>query len=137
MVARAGPVKSLGGFDERFFLYGEDADLCLRIRKAGWRIGYVAGSVVVHRGGGSERGNEPVEVWSRKFAAEMLFFRTHYSAKAVGAIRRAHRMKALWRVATLRLALPFTRKKAVSLRKLDCYRHVIEVLNRGDLGVHP
>jgi hypothetical protein len=128
MVAETGLMKSLGGFDERFFIYGEDADLCLRVRKAGLQIGYIDDAVVVHWGGRSERGNEPVEVWSRKFAAEMIFFRTHYSKKAVRAIRRAHLMKAAWRVATIRLALPFTREKTRALAKLARYRHVIKVL---------
>jgi len=128
MVAESGLIKTLGGFDERFFIYGEDADLCLRVRKAGFQIGYIDDAVVVHWGGRSERDNEPLEVWSRKFAAEMVFFRTHYSERAVGAIRRAHLMKALWRIATIRLALPFVGEKAGPLAKLARYRHVIEVL---------
>jgi len=41
------------GFDERFFLYGEDVDLCLRVREAGLRIGYETGISITHHGGGS------------------------------------------------------------------------------------
>ncbi len=133
MVARADLLKLLGGFDERFFIYGEDADLCLRVRKKGWHIGYVDDAVIVHRGGGSELGNEPVEVWSRKFAAEMLFFRTHYSDRAVRSIRRAHHAKAFWRVLSIRLSLPFIRDKSATLGKLARYRHVLDVLRAGDL----
>jgi len=128
MVAETSLIKTLGGFDERFFIYGEDADLCLRVRKAGFQIGYIDDAVVVHWGGRSERDNEPLEVWSRKFAAEMIFYRTHYPGRAVGAIRRAHLMKALWRVATIRLSLPFIREKSGALAKLERYRHVLKVL---------
>jgi hypothetical protein len=128
MVARAGLMKTLQGFDERFFIYGEDADLCLRVRKAGLQIGYIDDAVVVHWGGRSERNNEPVEVWSRKFSAEMKFFRKHYSERAVRAIKRAHLMKASWRVATIRLALPFIREKSGPRLKLARYRYVIKVL---------
>ena len=136
MIARSGLVKSLGGFDERFFIYGEDADLCLRIRKAGWRIGYAADALVVHWGGRSERDNEPLEVWSRKFAAEMLFHRTHYSEKALRAIKRAHLAKAAWRIFTIRLMLPFVREKAGARSKLDRYRHVIKALS-AEVGANP
>jgi N-acetylglucosaminyl-diphospho-decaprenol L-rhamnosyltransferase len=43
----------LGGFDERFFLYFEDADLCRRALKAGMAIRYVPEAVVPHVGGAS------------------------------------------------------------------------------------
>jgi N-acetylglucosaminyl-diphospho-decaprenol L-rhamnosyltransferase len=128
MVADAELINALKGFDERFFIYGEDADLCLRVRKAGMEVGFINDAVVVHWGGRSERGNEPLEVYSRKFAAEMLFFRTHYSEKAFCAIRRAHLIKALWRIVTIRLALPFMREKRGALTKLSRYRHVMKVL---------
>jgi N-acetylglucosaminyl-diphospho-decaprenol L-rhamnosyltransferase len=51
MIAGRSLVNDLGGFDERFFLYGEDQDLCLSIRKAGWAIGYIHDATVAHWGG--------------------------------------------------------------------------------------
>ncbi len=39
----------LGGFDEKFRLYGEDIDLCYRAAKAGWESWYVPEAVVQHR----------------------------------------------------------------------------------------
>ncbi len=38
MVFRAGVFKELGGFDERYFLYYEDVDLCMRLRHAGYEV---------------------------------------------------------------------------------------------------
>ena len=38
MVFRTGVFKELGGFDERYFLYYEDVDLCLRLRHAGYEV---------------------------------------------------------------------------------------------------
>jgi GT2 family glycosyltransferase len=38
MVFRAGVFKALGGFDERYFLYYEDVDLCMRLRHAGFEV---------------------------------------------------------------------------------------------------
>jgi GT2 family glycosyltransferase len=45
--------ESLGGFDERFFVYLEDLDLSLRVRKAGWRSVYLADAQAFHAGGGT------------------------------------------------------------------------------------
>lgn len=43
-------IASVGGFDERFFLYYEDVELARRLRRAGWRCRYVPRSQVTHRG---------------------------------------------------------------------------------------
>lgn len=45
--------RETGGFDERFFLYFEDADLCRRVSAAGMPIKYVPEAAVVHIGGAS------------------------------------------------------------------------------------
>lgn len=47
----------LGGFDERFFMYFEDADLCKRATAAGMPIRYVPSAVVTHIGGASSEGD--------------------------------------------------------------------------------
>lgn len=48
-----------GRFDERFFLYGEDVDLCLRIRAAGLSIGYDPETAIIHYGSGSSKKTAP------------------------------------------------------------------------------
>ena len=48
LVARREAVDRIGGFDERFFLYWEDADLCRRIKDAGWKIIYFPEAEVYH-----------------------------------------------------------------------------------------
>jgi GT2 family glycosyltransferase len=55
MLARREALAAVGGFDERYFLYWEDADLCRRLRAAGWTARYVPHAVVVHRVGGSSQ----------------------------------------------------------------------------------
>lgn len=44
----------LGGFDPSFFMYGEDADLCLRARRAGARPRVTPEASIIHHGGASE-----------------------------------------------------------------------------------
>ncbi len=38
MLFRSQAYAQIGGFDERFFMYGEDFDICARLRLAGWRL---------------------------------------------------------------------------------------------------
>lgn len=59
------PKKALdevGGFDERFFLYFEEVDLCRRLKAAGWKVVYWGDLTAVHLGGKSS-GNSRTELW--------------------------------------------------------------------------
>lgn len=38
----------VGGFDPRYFMYHEDLDLCLRLRRAGWKLWYSPGMAALH-----------------------------------------------------------------------------------------
>lgn len=46
----------VGGFDEAFFLYAEDVDLCRRLRGAGWRVVGIPEFWATHQGGASSAG---------------------------------------------------------------------------------
>lgn len=56
MVARRELLTEVGLFDERYFAYGEEADLGMRARAAGWDVGIVWGAVVHNPGMSSETG---------------------------------------------------------------------------------
>jgi GT2 family glycosyltransferase len=46
---RAEALREIGGFDERFFLFQEEVDWCLRARRAGWRVALTGRAEVAHR----------------------------------------------------------------------------------------
>lgn len=75
MVARREALTKLGGFDERFFMYFEDADLCRRVREAGWLVYYLPEVEVVHQTGGSSR-SRPKAIWLLHKSA-FLYHRKH------------------------------------------------------------
>ncbi len=50
MIARREAIAQVNGFDERFFLYWEDTDLCRRTKDAGWDIVYLPKARVIHLG---------------------------------------------------------------------------------------
>ena len=54
-MVRASAFRDVGGMDADFFLYWEDADLCRRLRDAGWETMYVPTVRAVHAGGRASR----------------------------------------------------------------------------------
>ena len=50
-MARRRAYRAVNGFDERYFMYAEDVDLCWRLWRAGWRVAYEPAGRVVHTGG--------------------------------------------------------------------------------------
>ena len=51
LLLRRKAFEQIDGFDEHFFMYFEDVDLGLRLKRAGWDSVYVPGAVVTHIGG--------------------------------------------------------------------------------------
>jgi N-acetylglucosaminyl-diphospho-decaprenol L-rhamnosyltransferase len=47
-MARRGALEELGGFDEAYFMYAEDMDLCWRAHEAGWGVGFAGTAGVTH-----------------------------------------------------------------------------------------
>jgi hypothetical protein len=63
-----------GGFDPDFFVYYEEADLCQRVREAGFEIISVPAARMWHKVGQSSRSKWVAYQWGR---SKMLFFRKH------------------------------------------------------------
>lgn len=76
MLARAEVLRRVGGFDERYFLYWEDADLCRRVRALGHETRYVPDAVVMHRVGHSSRTARAASIRAFHDSA-YLYYATH------------------------------------------------------------
>ncbi len=59
MVIRHDVFKTLGGFDEDYFIFEDDLDLCWRARLAGYKVMVDSSSIVFHRGGSAVEGGFP------------------------------------------------------------------------------
>ncbi|MEM6644689.1 MAG: glycosyltransferase family 2 protein [Bacteroidota bacterium] len=66
-----------GGFDEDFFMYGEDLDWCYRIQQAGWRIYYTPSTQIIHYKGESTKKGE-LRYVRLFYGAMLLFARKHF-----------------------------------------------------------
>ena len=100
-------LQNVGLMDERFFLYGEDLDYCLRVKRARLGTYYVPGARVVHHRGQSRR-LLPRRSLSEGHRAMRLFYDKHYAWMHLpplnGLVHLAIRLR-LWGMLTL-LHLP-------------------------------
>jgi N-acetylglucosaminyl-diphospho-decaprenol L-rhamnosyltransferase len=69
----------IGGFDNNFFLYGEDTDICLRLRQAGYSIAWAPDFKVDHWAGASESGSSIYATRVRKKRGYYQFCSKHYA----------------------------------------------------------
>lgn len=81
MMVRKSILDQLGGFDEAYFMYGEDIDLSYRIQKAGWQNHYLATSPIIHYKGESTK--HATWKYVKTFHEAMdIFARTHFAGRA-------------------------------------------------------
>jgi O-antigen biosynthesis protein len=73
----------VGGFDQRFFMYGEDIDLSYRVQKAGFQNYYFAGSAIIHFKGESTRKGS-LNYVLLFYNAMRLFVQKNYSGGRAG-----------------------------------------------------
>jgi GT2 family glycosyltransferase len=104
LLVRRAAFDAVGGFDPTFFLYGEDLDLCRRLRRAGWALVALPEVWAVHEGGGSAESARVRELhWWR---GTMQYGARWWSP-------------AEWTVALVAAAIRATR---LSIRSLRCSR---------------
>ncbi len=77
MLVRREVVARIGLFDERFFMYSEEVDLCYRLREHGYQNYYLPTVSATHLWGGSSRRMRR-ESFLRLYESRVKFFRKHY-----------------------------------------------------------
>jgi GT2 family glycosyltransferase len=83
MLLSAPMLYAIGGFDERFFMYYEDVDLCLRARAAGYEVALAPDAHVLHLGSRSTSARPALKLYYEA-RSRLLFYAKHLS----GAQRR-------------------------------------------------
>ena len=106
-ILRKDVLEKVGYFDERYFLYFEEVDLCKRIKEAGYDIWYWPDIVVMHIGGESSKTVEHITMSSAgaqltlwRMRSAMLYYRMHHGV--VGAWAAMSLEKYWHRVRTCR-----------------------------------
>lgn len=93
----AGLYHQLYGFDETFFMYGEDLDLCWKIKAAGYQVIYYPEVTCLHLKGQSGRASKNPIVQYHFYQAMLIFYDRYYTGKyptwLTGAVKWAIRRK--------------------------------------------
>lgn len=86
LIARRAALEAVSGFDERFFLYEEDADLCRRLRSEGWRVVFTPAAEVRHHLGRS-MAKAPRRARLEYHRSHLLYYRKHNGPVSQAALR--------------------------------------------------
>lgn len=78
MFMRSDALKEVGLLDETFFMYGEDIDLCFRIKKAGWKIIYYGQSKLTHLKGASSKKQKSKLIYEF-YRAMYIYYKKHHA----------------------------------------------------------
>lgn len=84
LMVRRAALDEVGLLDEGYFIYGDEADLQYRLKKAGWEIYFLPDATTIHYGGRS------MNRWSRRkmvYRGKMLFYQKHYGFLQTLALR--------------------------------------------------
>jgi GT2 family glycosyltransferase len=84
LMVRKSVLDQIGWFDDRFFMYCEDVDLCRRITDAGWKLYYLSDAEIIHLCGGA--GNETSSDFSILMKCESISKLMHKYYGNTGAI---------------------------------------------------
>jgi GT2 family glycosyltransferase len=116
LMLRRAALDSIGPLDEDYFIYSEEVDLCLRLRRRGWHLIWAPQAVVMHRGGESTR-QVAAAMFVRLYQGKILFFRKHHGRAAARGYKLILAGAALVRLAVA----PATRLEPSSRRE----RHLV------------
>lgn len=100
LMLRKKTLETVGGFDEHFFMYCEDVELCYRLKQAGWQVYYYPEAEIGHFRGQSSKlrqtfNQSPLSIWGaqQQTASMIYFYKKHFKT---------------WMTSLLRVSIVFT-----------------------------
>jgi N-acetylglucosaminyl-diphospho-decaprenol L-rhamnosyltransferase len=120
MLVRRDAFAAVEGFDEHFFMFMEDLDLCKRVRDAGYRVRYTPAAEAVHHLGGS-RGTVHHSMVLEGERSVRRYFRKHHTPRAMKALRLLSALEAALRSAAWLPMLMRPSQRAAARERLRAY----------------
>ena len=78
MFMKSEALNQVGFLDETFFMYGEDIDLCYRIKNGGWKIVYYGESIITHLKGASSKKQKNKLIYEF-YRAMYIYYKKHHA----------------------------------------------------------
>jgi GT2 family glycosyltransferase len=119
--------EAVGGFDESFFIYHEEVDLCYRLAGTGWEVYFAPITDIVHVGGASTQ-QQRADMSIQFFVSLVRFYRRHYSRIRLGELVMLVQCLALARLVRDRLSLLLTRdpqKRSSLAENVDAWQRLL------------
>jgi len=107
VLVRRKAFEAVEGFDERFFMYMEDVDLCARLAAEGFRLRYVPEAVAVHHWGASTA-KSPARMLRHAYLSRIAYFDKHVAGWGGGVAGALASLELAVRTATLGVAARLT-----------------------------
>lgn len=124
LLARREVLEQVGGFDEGFFMYSEEMDLCRRIRDVGWRIAYVPEAQVIHHEGKSSEQMVPARHIHFQ-TSKVRYSRKHHGRLAAGLLRFFLLATYVFQMAEEGLKWLVGHKRPLRAARMRAYRQVL------------
>lgn len=127
MLFRAEAVRKVGGFDEGYFMYSEELDLCRRLKAAGWRIVHVPAAHITHYEG---RSSSQVRLAThlRFNRSKIRYFRKHHGAWQAGVLHAFMRANFAWQTVIEAGKWLLGHKRAMRAQRISDYLQVLAQL---------
>ncbi len=139
-IVRKKMLDEIGAFDERFYIYYEETDLCMRAKMAGWTIYFIPDAEVTHIGGASSKTrkdksieNKSAQVLIFRMRSEWLYYRKN---KGVTGLLSSAGIELLWYAArfTKNLLFPFGGAGNKRLAAISIIKQIITSLQDTKFG---
>ena len=139
-IVRKKMLDEIGTFDERFYIYYEETDLCMRAKKAGWKIYFIPDAEVMHIGGASSKtrkdktfDNKASQVLIFRMRSEWLYYRKN---KGLALLLSSAGVELLWYAARYikNLLLPFGEAKNKRLAAVSVIKQLVKSLQDTKFG---
>ena len=125
LLVRRAVLADTGGFDEGFFMYSEEMDLCRRIKEAGGQVVFLPGAKVLHHEGKSSEQVVPARHVHFE-TSKVLYFRRHHGRLQAEFLRLFLLATYLWRMLGEAVKWSVGHKRPLRAARVAAYARVLQ-----------